>query len=86
MRWKKGSPPKDGNPYEMRRRFRVSWAKGPQSPYVWKTVVFTRMGWWNGKSYVEWNQFSGGERYLFGPDEWRPMSSEFKEFWELIGS
>lgn len=56
--WQRGLPPKDGNTYEARRRCR-SILNGRVVTPVWSPYC-----WWNGKTYVERNQFTGGERWV----------------------
>ena len=75
-RWRKGQAPKDGKTYEMRRRFRVSTDLKSRSPYAFHTAVWSPYAWWNGEAYVEKNQFSGGERWLNQPNEWRESPND----------
>jgi len=63
-RWHNGEPPKDGRPYEMKRR--VQNAGGQ-----WTTVQWATPGWWDGRTFVEHNQFTGGTRFVHEPNRWR---------------
>lgn len=74
--WQQGQPPRDGACYEMRRRFRVCFTISARSPYAWRDAVWSPSAWWNGKTYVERNQFTGEERWLNNPDEWRPIKKK----------
>ena len=69
MRWKIGEPPKDGQKYEMARR--VENAGG-----YWTTVDWATPGWWDGKTYVQRNQMTGGTRYVHAPNRWREYRAE----------
>lgn len=66
--WRYGTPPTDGNKYEMTRR--VKNAGG-----YWITVVWATPGWWDGKTFVQHNQFTGGTRFVHAPNRWRHHSA-----------
>lgn len=68
IRWRCGTPPKDGHRYEMAQRVRNAGGQ-------WTTVREAR-GWWDGRLFVEHNQFSGGARPIVPvPNRWRPRFS-----------
>jgi hypothetical protein len=67
-RWRYGTPPKDGDKYEM--KFRVKNAGGQ-----WTTALWGERAWWDGKTFVECNQFAGGTRALVPtPNRWRAVT------------
>lgn len=64
-KWRHGTPPKNGKKYEMRQRMRMNGCP-------WQTIQLIDCGWWDGKFFVEPNQFSGGTRVILGVNRWRP--------------
>jgi len=68
-RWRSGTPPEDGQKYDM--RFRVKNAGGQ-----WTTCWLATPGWWNGRAFVERNQITGGTRVIIpAPNQWRPETA-----------
>lgn len=64
--WKRSFPPKDGKPYEMKRRMRNAGGQ-------FITVAWAESGRWNGQSYVRRSQIHGSEVALIPePNRWRP--------------
>jgi hypothetical protein len=66
-RWRYGIPPKDGKEYEMKRRVKNAGGQ-------WTTCQWATPGWWDGKTFVERNQFIGGTRVVLDPNRWRPVT------------
>lgn len=63
--WKQGTPPKDGKQVEMKQRVRNAGGQ-------WTTCQWARPGWWDGRTFVERNQFTGGTRAVVpAPNRWR---------------